>query len=151
MTTIPRPRALWLAFVDYVAYCLDEAPVETLELWTSINALLWGAWLANPLMNVFTVVFYGGMLKVAPESAWGLFAMTAASVQLWGRLTGHPRAIRWGGTALAALWMFAAGAIAYQNWRLASIVTYPMMGAASLFVSYRAASVHIYGVTRGSS
>jgi hypothetical protein len=36
--------------------------------------------------------------------------------------------------------MFGAAAIAMQNWRWLSIITYPMLALASLLVSYRAAS-----------
>ena len=131
---------LWRAFRGHVAFCLYEAPAEPIELWTAINAFIWGAWLANPWMDVFTGSYYLGMARL-PESVWGTFAMCAAVAQLAGRLTGRAWLIRIGAKGIAALWMFGAGALAMQNWRFAANITYPMMAALSVFVSYRAAYV----------
>lgn len=133
-------RRQWRSFADLLRWVAFEAHIETLELWTTVNAFIWGAWLINPWMDVFNIAsIYATMARI-PEVVWGLTAVTAACVQLWGRLNGHPRMIRYGARTIAALWMFGAAAIAWQNWRWASIITYPMMAAASLFVSFRAVS-----------
>ena len=132
------PRSAWRAFADFTAFVVFEAHVEPVEWYTAVNAFLWGAWLANPWMDVFGHGYYMGMQRV-PESVWGGVAMIAAAVQILGRLTGCPRVIRVGAIALVGLWLFGAGALAIQNWRFASLVTYPMMALASVLVAYRAA------------
>ena len=134
-----KPQTLWRAFADFTAFVVFEAHVEPVELWTAGNAFVWGIWLANPLFVVFQKGFYLGMAQLAPESAWGLFAATAAVVQIYGRLTGRPSLITLGGQGIAALWIFAAGALAVQNWHFATTVMYPMIAILSLFVSWRAA------------
>lgn len=132
-------RRPWHALKDLTDWILYDAHIEPLELWTMANAFLWGAWLVNPLMHLFASepVTYGTMQYVN-ESVWGIVAIVGALVQLAGRLYGRPRLIRVGARTLAALWMFGAVALAWQNWRQASIITYPMLSLASLLVSFRA-------------
>ena len=132
--TAPRPVR---ACVDLVQWAVYEAHIETLELWTSINAIIWGVWLLNPWMDVFAVTNIYATMSRVPEWMWGAAALIAGWAQIQGRLMGHPRMIQFGARTLACLWMFGAAAIAVSNWRLASIITYPMMAAASLLVSYR--------------
>jgi hypothetical protein len=135
--TLQRPP--WLnGLLDLLHWIVIEAHIETLELWTSVNAIMWGAWLLNPWMTVFNEHNIYATMALVPEWTWGALAMIAGGLQIAGRLYGHPRTIRIGARTLAALWMFGAAAIAVQNWRWASIITYPMMAAASMLVSYRA-------------
>lgn len=133
-----QTRLAWVGVKDLVGYVVYEAPIEGLELWTTLNALLWGAWLLVPWFDVFGSGFYGWMATVMHESLWGAIACTAATIQLMGRITGRLVLIRIGARTLAGLWMFAGTFIAMGDWRLASIVTYSMMSAASMLVSYRA-------------
>jgi hypothetical protein len=135
-----RLRIALQAFLNLVRWVVYEAHIETLELWTSVNAIIWGAWLFNPWMTVFNEHNIYATMALIPEWTWGAVAILAGCLQIAGRLYGHPSTIRIGARTLAALWMFGAAAIAVQNWRWASIITYPMMAAASLLVSYRAAS-----------
>ena len=128
-------------FTEFIRFVVFFADVTALELWTGFNAFIWGAWLINPFVDVFTVgSLYTTMARI-PEVVWGFVAMTAASAQIVGRLNGHPIMIRYAARTIAGLWMFGAATIAWQNWRWASIITYPMMAAASLFVSFRAVGI----------
>jgi hypothetical protein len=138
---LARCRAVAISFCDLCRWVVHEAHIETLELWTTMNAILWGAWLANPYTDIFAPnrnIF--STMSVLPEWVWGSVAIAGGALQIAGRLKGHPHLIRWGARMLAALWMFGAAAIAMQNWRWLSIITYPMLALASLLVSYRAAS-----------
>ena len=101
--------------------------------------MLWGLWLLNPWMNVFSATSIYATMAWVPEWLWGVVAILAGCLQVAGRFYGRPSLIRGGARILAGLWMFGAAAIAVSNWRFASIITYPMMAAASVFVSYRAA------------
>ena len=123
---------------EYARWVVFDAHIETLEMWTTVNAILWGAWLFNPWMNVFTITSIYATMALVPEPVWGLTAVVGGCLQLAGRIQGRPLLIRYGARTLAALWMFGGAAIAVSNWRFASLITYPMMAAASLFVSFRA-------------
>lgn len=138
MTGVSIRRPL-RALADLFRWVVFDAHIEMLEMWTSINGIIWGAWLLNPWMNVFTQTnIYSTMAKV-PEWMWGAVALLAGCMQIQGRLMGQPRLIQYGARTLAGLWMFGAAALAVSNWRFASIITYPMMACASLLVSHRAA------------
>lgn len=132
MTSPPkqfRRLVAWLAF---------DAQIELLETWTAVNAILWGLWVANPFADLFATA--PGFLTMAevPEWLWGCTVLSAGALQLLGRLHDRPLWRRIGARTLACCWMFAAGALAWQNWRWLSSVTYPMLAMASLLVSYRA-------------
>ncbi len=130
-------RRTYQARKDLVEWVLFEAHVEPLELWTTVNAFLWGAWLVNPFMDVFASSVHYDTMQYLTENLWGCIAILGATMQLAGRLYGRPLFIRYGARTLAALWMFGAVALAVANWRMASIITYPLLSAASLLVSYR--------------
>jgi mannose/fructose/N-acetylgalactosamine-specific phosphotransferase system component IIC len=79
--TVPRQvRTAWAAFAALVDHVVHEANPEGLQLWTAVNAFLWGAWLLVPWFDVFSMGGYGSMAAVLPEGIWGLIAVTVTAI-----------------------------------------------------------------------
>lgn len=139
MTYLPPMRtSLWATFRDFCGWVIYEAHIEALELFTAINGFVWGVWIANPLVNIFATVPGFATMALVPQAVWGLFGIVASLTLLLGRLRGRPHWQRAGARALACLWMFVVGCLAYQNWRWPATVMYLMLAAGALLVSYRA-------------
>lgn len=120
---------------EWVAF---DARVEVIEWWSATNALVWGLWIFNPYVDVFSTVPGFATMAIIPEWVWGLYAIVASSVQLYGRRKHDLRLERYGSRGLVVLWLFVAGCLIYQNWRWPATVLYPMLALASFLVSYRA-------------
>jgi hypothetical protein len=68
--------------------------------------MLWGAWVANPFWSVFSrAPLYDAMASIAPEWAWGLFAIFIGCVILYGVLKPSYKTLT--RAAWAACWHWA--------------------------------------------
>lgn len=117
----------------YTLYVLDALPID---LFCTVAALLWGAWLCLPLDTFRSNTSYAAMAAIAPEWAWGSTLVTVALlhvVGIFGELRGVRRTTS---TALALLWQTIAVSFALANPR-GTYILYPLLAAASLWVAVR--------------
>lgn len=123
----------------YVRWLLFCADIEPLETWISVVAVLWGIWLANPHVNVFaTSPGFASMQFVAPQWVWGVLVGGVGVVQILARFAEHNTIRKWTALSQAALWTAVGLALAWQNWRFLSTVTYSALTVGSMWVAYRA-------------
>lgn len=100
-----------------------------------IYTAVWGLWIANPLWDVFArAPLYNQMAVLAPEWAWGLLAVAAGIVTVYGAVRPSYRTLTWG--ALASLWHWSAIGIFYfiADWMNTGGLTCVMIAAYAMFV-----------------
>lgn len=124
---------------EYLEWLLFESDVHLLEFWTSLTAVAWGLWLANPEVVLFgTVPPFQYMAWVAPEWVWGTVLALAGLFSLLGLFKQSSVMRHRAALIQSALWVCVFLALALENWRWLSSVVYPSLAMASWWVSCRA-------------
>jgi hypothetical protein len=112
---------------------IDTAPIELLF---SVVTSSWGLWLLLPF-DSFSSRNFRVLAWIAPEEAWGLFALATAALRVYGVLA-DSKECRMGAAWLGFLiWTFVAYGIAFTDVRSTGVPVYAAYAAVSAFVAIR--------------
>lgn len=84
---------------------INPAAVIILGIYT----IVWGAWVANPLWEVFShAPLYAKMATFAPEWAWGLLAIAMGAMTVYGAVRRYYPALVRGAASSGLFWFFVS-------------------------------------------
>lgn len=110
---------------------INPAAVIILGIYT----VVWGAWVANPLWEVFNhAVLYTKMASFMPEYAWGILAIVMGSVTIYGALKRHyPALVR--GAATSGFFWFAVSIFYFVgDWASTGGITALVFAVYAMFI-----------------
>lgn len=100
---------LWQRPIAWLLDLLADPDYYMSETQSAVLAMIWGAWLLNPLVNTFAQSFaYHYMAVVAPEHVWGALLLALGVMQFIGVMRWI---LRWrlaGLMLLSCMWFFQA-------------------------------------------
>jgi hypothetical protein len=110
---------------------INTSAVIILGLFTT----LWGIWVAVPFWDVFTTAsLFSYMEKLAPEVFWGLLAVVAGVVIVWGVIKNSYRSLVIGSWAGFIHWMLVAGLYFAGDWQNTGGITVLAFALYSAFI-----------------
>jgi hypothetical protein len=89
-----------------------------------VYTILWGLWVINPLWSVFArAPLYSVMATIAPEWAWGCFALFCGSVMVYGSMKRSYRALTNGAGVVNFHWTIVGLCYFLGDWQSTGGIT----------------------------
>jgi hypothetical protein len=110
---------------------INTSAVIILGVYTTV----WGLWVATPLWDVFgTADLYSYMSQLAPELFWGLAAVVAGVVIVWGVIRNSYRSLIIGSWIGFMHWFLISALYFFGDWQNTGGITALAIGIYSAFV-----------------
>jgi hypothetical protein len=100
-----------------------------------VYTILWGLWVVNPLWSVFVrAPLYSVMASLAPEWAWGCFALLCGSVMAYGATKRSYRALTNGAAVVFTHWIIVGLCYFLGDWQSTGGITSICIAVYAAFV-----------------
>lgn len=96
---------------------------------------MWGLWVGNPIWSVFArAPLYSVMAHIAPEWAWGCFAILCGSLMIYGATKRSFGALTRGAGAVGIHWFLISLCYFFADWQSTGGITGLMLSIYAGFV-----------------
>jgi hypothetical protein len=100
-----------------------------------VYTVLWGLWVVNPFWSVFArAPLYSVMASLAPEWAWGCFALFCGGMMIYGATNRSFRALTNGAIAVWGHWFIISVCYFFGDWQSTGGITALMLAVYAGFV-----------------
>lgn len=129
-------RRAWESLAFAITRPINKVAAVTLSVYT----FLWGLWLISPFWEVFQRAgVYEWLSSVAPESMWGLFAVSVGMVMTYGVIKSSYNSLTIGAFAGFIHWLIIAMGYFAGDWRNTGGITAAAMAiyCAAIYLTLR--------------